>query len=72
MLLEYVLINFNENYRYIEGSTLYEAFLEQDGLTEVQLSQIFKSLIQCLSICHNNNFIHTDIKPQNIFIPKTN
>lgn len=65
-------INLFSLHRYIEGHTLYEAFLFSQGFNEAQVCNLVKQVIQGLSILHRNQLYHSDIKPQNIVLPKQN
>ncbi len=53
---------------YAEGETLSE-FLNRNGtLTETELKAILKPILDGLEVVHNADFLHRDIKPDNIII----
>ncbi|OQW94119.1 MAG: hypothetical protein BWK79_07560, partial [Beggiatoa sp. IS2] len=53
---------------YQEGKNLEEYFLKQGVLTEKELLDIVLKLLDGLQAIHNENYLHRDIKPTNIYI----
>ena len=51
---------------YIDGQTLEEELAEKGRLTEIEVVQILREILNVLQFVHNKNIIHRDIKPSNI------
>jgi serine/threonine protein kinase len=57
---------------YIEGKTLYSILKSEGKFTEARLKPYILQIIDALRIIHNNNFLHRDIKPDNIILDENN
>lgn len=57
---------------YVEGESLQDKFAKGECKSEKDLMGILLHLMQALQIIHADNFIHRDIKPDNIYIRKDN
>jgi serine/threonine protein kinase len=71
--IEYFYEKDNKLYYFIkllEGITLEEVLLKNKQLSKEQLDTIFLQILLGLQSLHQNNIIHQDIKPANIFITK--
>jgi len=63
----------DENFVYIvlekcENKTLYDLLQKRKYLTEIEVQCYIFQLIEGLKIIHKNNYIHRDLKPQNLFL----
>lgn len=56
--------------QYIEGEPLSEELKPDTRLSEVQVVEILKDVLQALAFIHKHNVIHRDIKPSNIIRSK--
>lgn len=52
---------------YCEKGDLFK-FLQENDLKEEKIKNIMKGIIKGLNFLHKNNYIHRDLKPQNILI----
>jgi len=41
---------------------------KHDQLTEQTIRSLFKSIVEAVKHCHQNDIIHRDLKPENILI----
>ncbi|QOR33658.1 protein kinase [Clostridium sp. 'deep sea'] len=55
---------------YIDGLNLQQIIENKGAFTELEVLRISKDLINVLGYIHQNNIIHSDIKPANIMINK--
>ncbi len=53
---------------YIEGKTLYSILKSEGKFSETRLTPYLLQIIDALKLLHNNNFLHRDIKPDNIIL----
>jgi eukaryotic-like serine/threonine-protein kinase len=53
---------------FISGKSLFRIFQEEGILHEDRVKKYFISITESLKIVHQNNFLHRDIKPDNIII----
>jgi serine/threonine protein kinase len=53
---------------YIEGETLYSLLKKQKKFTEATLLPYILQIIDALKIVHKHNFLHRDIKPDNVIV----
>lgn len=53
---------------YIKGATLTEKVAKTGVMSEEQVTQILKSLLQVLDYVHTQRIIHRDVKPDNIIL----
>ena len=56
---------------FIQGNSLYEILIHNNGLDEKKASEILKQLCNALKILHAQKIIHRDIKPSNIMLTKS-
>lgn len=56
---------------FIQGRTLYEILIHNNGLDEKNSADILKQVCNALKILHAQKIIHRDIKPSNIIVTKT-
>ncbi len=57
---------------YIEGTTLKEYIKQKGRLSSLESANIASQICGALSVAHEKNIIHRDIKPHNILITSTN
>ena len=57
---------------FIDGNCLSKILKEQGTLSEQSISLYFTQVAYALQAVHNNNFLHRDIKPDNIIITPQN
>lgn len=57
---------------YIQGRTLYEILIHNNGLDEKKSAEVLKQICKALKILHAQKIIHRDIKPSNIMVTKNN
>jgi len=57
---------------YIEGLTLTEYMAKHDQLNFVDASAVLLELLDVIEYCHAKEFIHRDIKPDNIILRNSN
>jgi serine/threonine protein kinase len=55
---------------FIEGQSLYDYVETVDKLTESQAKTLTQYLLQAVEYVHNQDYIHQDIKTENILLPK--
>ena len=53
---------------FIPGKTLYDILKEKGVLSENKIKHYFIQVAEALKVIHGNNFLHRDIKPDNILI----
>ena len=53
---------------FVEGKSLAQILKTEEKLPEVRIKNYFIQLADALKIVHKNNFLHRDIKPDNIII----
>ncbi|MDJ0742173.1 MAG: protein kinase [Xenococcaceae cyanobacterium MO_167.B27] len=53
---------------FISGQTLYDILKAKGVLSENQVKHYFIQVAEALKVIHDNNFLHRDIKPDNILI----
>ena len=51
---------------YIDGHDLSQEIFPGNKLSEAQVTQLLKEILEVLSIIHNKNIIHRDVKAQNL------
>lgn len=56
---------------YIEGKTLHEWRERKNGIDLETAIKMTRSLLKTIDMCHAQNHVHRDIKPDNIIIPKS-
>ena len=56
---------------FIQGRTLYEILLHNNGLDEKNSADVLKQVCNALKILHGLKIIHRDIKPSNIMVTKS-
>ncbi|MFM8296419.1 MAG: protein kinase domain-containing protein, partial [Microcystaceae cyanobacterium] len=54
--------------QFIPGKSLFKMLEEQKRLDESKVKKYFLQIADALQVVHNNNFMHRDIKPDNILI----
>ena len=52
----------------VSGKSLYDILKEKGVLSENQIKHYFIQVAEALKVVHKNNFLHRDIKPDNILI----
>ena len=52
----------------IDGKSLYQTMQIYGQFPEAKLKHYFLQILEALTVIHNNNFLHRDIKPDNILI----
>ena len=56
---------------FIQGRTLYEILIHNNGLDEKKSAEVLRQVCNALKSLHAQKIIHRDIKPSNIIITKT-
>ena len=56
---------------YIDGYDLSQEIFPSNKLSEAQVAQLLKEILEVLTIIHDKNIIHRDIKPQNLMRRKS-
>jgi predicted Ser/Thr protein kinase len=68
----YNFSTFNECYyivmEVVHGQTLYDVIVENGALSIETVCQILLACAEALEYAHQNNVVHNDLKPENIFI----
>jgi serine/threonine protein kinase len=54
--------------QFIPGKSLFRMLKEQKRLDEAKVKKYFLQIADALQVVHNNNFMHRDIKPDNLLI----
>lgn len=57
---------------YCEGNDLKNHILEHPSLSESQIRDYFRQIVDALNYLHSKEILHRDIKPQNIFLTNQN
>ena len=57
---------------YIHGRTLAEIVAESNGLTLEKAISIAQEICKTMTVCHENDVLHRDLKPQNIIVDDEN
>jgi serine/threonine protein kinase len=73
----YVFISFQKSiFIFMEfcgiNCTLERLCKESSGLSEELVRSFTNSLLKAVEVLHDNNIVHRDIKPQNIFLKEVN
>lgn len=58
-------------FQYVDHTLLNELEQNPKGLKRSQVVEFTWQLLQAVNFCHERNFIHRDVKPENILITKT-
>ncbi|CAD8141244.1 unnamed protein product [Paramecium octaurelia] len=56
---------------YCQGGTLYQYYKSKGKLTEKQIAQLIKGILDALFEMHSNGFVHRDLKLENIMMEST-
>ena len=53
---------------YVRGTDLKSAILQRGAINQRKVAEIGSQVCQALSVAHNQDIIHRDVKPQNIMV----